>query len=295
MCKWRGSRKNAGPWSDRRQICLHQRHYQCATKGDPEAIQIAPKRARAYDISRAAFCNRGGRTAAVCGAKAAVVLDAALAPCLDIEGKPCHLRCILVSAPGMCQTVLWHQWRVLGGFRRLRARLHRSRLPAIALQGARNHCDDHTMHTMFEAAGGNEGLRRLAAAWHRRVMTDEVVSHAFSHGFHPQHIERLAAYWAEALGGPSMYSDSYGNETTVVKMHSGNGKHEEMDRRAIACFDQAMIDAGLADDHALQQALHAYFAWATTTTMARYDQSADDVPDGLGIPHWSWDGLQELK
>ena len=37
--------------------------------------------------------------------------------------------------------------------------------------------------------------------------------------------------------------------------------------------------------------LHNYFAWATTTTMARYHQSADDVPDGLGIPHWSWDGL----
>ena len=59
------------------------------------------------------------------------------------------------------------------------------------------------MQTVFEAAGGNDGLRRLAGAWHRRVMADEVVGHAFSHGFHPQHVERLAAYWAEALGGPS--------------------------------------------------------------------------------------------
>ena len=38
--------------------------------------------------------------------------------------------------------------------------------------------------------------------------------------------------------------------------------------------------------------LHDYFAWATTTTMARYHRSADDVPDGLAIPRWSWDGLQ---
>ena len=38
--------------------------------------------------------------------------------------------------------------------------------------------------------------------------------------------------------------------------------------------------------------LHDYFAWATTTTMARYHRSADDVPDGLVIPRWSWDGLQ---
>jgi hemoglobin len=26
--------------------------------------------------------------------------------------------------------------------------------------------------------------------------------------------------------------------------------------------------------------------------MARYPESADDVPDGLQIPRWSWDGLQ---
>jgi len=57
------------------------------------------------------------------------------------------------------------------------------------------------MQTVFEAAGDNEGLRRLAYAWHKRVMADDVVAHAFSHGFHPQHVERLAAYWAEALGG----------------------------------------------------------------------------------------------
>lgn len=148
------------------------------------------------------------------------------------------------------------------------------------------------MLTVFEAAGGTDGLLRLASAWHHRVMADEVVAHAFSHGFHPQHTERLAAYWAEALGGPKTYSERYGDETTVVKIHSGNGEHEEMDRRAIACFDQALIDAGLANDAVLRQVLHDYFSWATTTTMARYHRSADDVPGGLQIPHWSWKGLQ---
>lgn len=86
----------------------------------------------------------------------------------------------------------------------------------------------------------------MASAWHTRVLEDEVVSHAFSHGYHPQHTERLAAYWAEALGGPTTYSDQYADETSVVRMHSGNGPHEEMDRRAIACFDQALEDVGLA-------------------------------------------------
>jgi hemoglobin len=140
-------------------------------------------------------------------------------------------------------------------------------------------------------------LRRLAQAWHARVMADEEVSHAFSHGYRPDHSERLAAYWAEALGGPPLYSSRYGDETSVVRIHSGNGAHEEMDRRAIACFDQALADTALAatapaGDGRLRQVLHDYFAWATTTTMARYHRSADDVPDGLAIPRWSWDGLQ---
>ncbi len=142
--------------------------------------------------------------------------------------------------------------------------------------------------SLFEAAGGQEGLLKLAHAWHERVMKDEVVSHAFSHGFHPKHTERLAAYWAEALGGPTTYSAQFGSETSVVRMHSGNGPHEEMDQRAITCFDHALEDSGLPRDARLRQALHDYFAWATTTTMARYHDSADDVPAGLRIPKWSW-------
>ena len=137
-------------------------------------------------------------------------------------------------------------------------------------------------------------MRRLAQAWHARVMADEVVSHAFSHGFHPEHTERLAAYWGEALGGPATYTEQYGDEKTVVRMHSGNGgPHEEMDQRAVACFDQALVDAGLAGNERLRQSLHDYFAWATHTSMTRYQRSKDDVPDGLGLPHWSWDGLVE--
>jgi hemoglobin len=146
------------------------------------------------------------------------------------------------------------------------------------------------MQSLYDALGGADGVRRLAAAWHARVLADEVVAHAFSHGFHPDHTERLAAYWAEALGGPADYTDRYGDETSVVRMHSGNGPHEEMDRRAVACFDRALADVGLDADVRLAGALHGYFAWATTTTMARYHGSADDVPADLRVPHWSWDG-----
>lgn len=148
-----------------------------------------------------------------------------------------------------------------------------------------------TEPTIFEAVGGTDGVLRLAHAWHERVLKDEIVAHAFSHGFHPQHTERLAAYWGEAWGGPARYSEHYGDESSVVRMHSGNGVHEEMDRRAIQCFDDAMDDVGIVDRR-LRGVLHDYFAWATTSTMSAYHESEDDVPDGLSIPQWSWERRQ---
>ncbi|MFI5930613.1 oxidoreductase [Actinoplanes sp. NPDC051494] len=138
------------------------------------------------------------------------------------------------------------------------------------------------MTSVYEAAGGMDAMRRLAGAWHARVLADEVVAHAFSHGYDPDHTEHLAAYWAEALGGPV----SGIAESRVVRMHSGNGVHEEMDRRAIACFDGALDDVGLAAGDPVRRELHDYFAWATTTTMAAHPDSPDEVPDGLVIPRW---------
>ena len=157
-------------------------------------------------------------------------------------------------------------------------------------------CHPRGIRRVYEAAGGTEGLIRLAGAWHTRVMADEVVSHAFVHGFHPDHAQRLAAYWGEVLGGPIAYSSSIGDESSVVRTHNGNGHHEELDRRAIACFDAALTDVAIvADDPGdpLRATLHDYLAWATTTTMARHHESAADVPADLPSPHWSWDGLIE--
>jgi hemoglobin len=147
------------------------------------------------------------------------------------------------------------------------------------------------MGSVYEAAGGDEGLLRLAEAWHRRVVADEVVGHAFRHGVHQHHTTRLAAYWAEVLGGPPAYSQHYGDETSVVRLHSGNGQHDEMDRRAVACFDDALEEVG-SSSQPLRRVLHDYFAWATTSAMSRYQRSPDDVPAGLVTPRWSWDGLQ---
>ena len=64
-----------------------------------------------------------------------------------------------------------------------------------------------------------------------------------------------------------------------------------MNRRAIACFDLALADVGLASDDRLRQVLHDYFAWAARTSMGQYPATPDEVPEGLRIRRWSWAGL----
>jgi hemoglobin len=143
--------------------------------------------------------------------------------------------------------------------------------------------------SVFEAAGGRPAFLALAQAWHRRCLEDPVLNHPFSHPGHPQHVERLAAYWGEALGGPPDYTGTMGDHSHVQRMHSGNGVHEDMDERAQVCFAMALDDAALPDDERLRSTLKDYFRWATSG-MAAYPDDPDDVPAGLHLPHWSWDG-----
>ena len=144
--------------------------------------------------------------------------------------------------------------------------------------------------TVYAAAGGAAAFLALATAWHQRCLDDPVVSHAFSHpGQHPHHVARLAAYWAEALGGPATYTETLGNQSEVLRMHAGNGVHEEMDERAQACFALALDDAGWPEDQRLRATVTAWFRWATAQ-MAAYPGTPDDVPPGLRLPRWSWSG-----
>lgn len=143
--------------------------------------------------------------------------------------------------------------------------------------------------SIFEAAGGATGMTRIADAWHRRVMADPVVSHAFHGGAKPDHVDRLAAYLGEALGGPARYSRMYGDHAMVVRIHSGNGEHQEMNDRAVALFDAALADAGV--EGSARTAMRDYFDWATNGPMYQFHRSPDEAPDALPFPKWDWDGV----
>jgi len=144
--------------------------------------------------------------------------------------------------------------------------------------------------TLFEFAGGESAFLALATAHHARCLADPELNHPFSHpDQHPQHVERLAAYWAEVLGGPPAYSKECGDHSGVLHLHSGNGDIAELGRRFIRCFELAMDDAELPNDPEFRGAMNAYMRWAVDDVLAHDDRGS--ISPGEPVPRWGWEGL----
>jgi truncated hemoglobin YjbI len=133
--------------------------------------------------------------------------------------------------------------------------------------------------SVYEAAGGAPAMLALAHAWHQRCLADPEAQHPFSHpGLHPKHTERLAAYWGEMLGGPDAYSRELASVAHMVRIHSGNGPHPELDAATERCFALALDDAGIPDDERLRSTLVDWFAWSNRIVNHTYAQP-ELVPD----------------
>jgi hemoglobin len=144
--------------------------------------------------------------------------------------------------------------------------------------------------SLYEYAGGEPAFLALAQAHHARCLADPELNHPFSHpDQHPQHVQRLAAYWAEVLGGPPVFSEQYSDQAGLVRMHSGNGDLTDLGRRFVACFVAAADDAGLPEDPEFRAALRSYMEWAVADVLG-YEDTV--IPDRLPMPRWTWDGLQ---
>ncbi|WP_326950535.1 MULTISPECIES: group II truncated hemoglobin [unclassified Amycolatopsis] len=148
--------------------------------------------------------------------------------------------------------------------------------------------------TLYDFAGGDPAFLALATAHHERCLADPELNHPFSHpGQHPKHVERLAWYWAEVMGGPPRFSTECADHSAMLRMHAGNGDMTDLGRRFVDCFVLAADDAGLPADPGFRAALRSYMEWAVAEVLT-YPGPHEEVPAGLAVPHWSWNGLQPV-
>jgi hemoglobin len=146
------------------------------------------------------------------------------------------------------------------------------------------------MNTLYDDVGGTEGLRLLSGAFYQRVLADPVLAPVFA-SFTPTHVERVAVWLAEVLGGPEEYTGRLGGHHALLASHLGLGIREEHRQRWLQLMAQAIGEV-LPGQPRLHHALMAYFDWGTA--IAR-DVSRDPVGTDLGkpgpTPRWGYDGL----
>ena len=134
--------------------------------------------------------------------------------------------------------------------------------------------------TLYAELGGFDVILGICVRWHELCLADPEAAHPFEQDLHPRHDERLAAYLAEAGGGPALYTAGYGTESSMQRRHAGNGDHPDLDEACLRLFDQAVAESSVPDNAGAR--LCAYFL-AVTEAMGDYSNSTDDVPDGLPI------------
>jgi len=145
--------------------------------------------------------------------------------------------------------------------------------------------------SMYEFAGGQAAMLVFATAFHARCLADPVLEHPFSHPGNPEHVERLADYWGEVLGGPRTYSASHGGHSAMLEIHARQGADEDLGRRFVSAFVQAADDAGLPQDAEFRDGIRTYVEWAVAEVLS-YAPSDAVVETGLDTPHWGWNGLE---
>jgi hemoglobin len=145
--------------------------------------------------------------------------------------------------------------------------------------------------SIYQFAGGDPAFLALATAHHERCLADPELNHPFSHPGHPEHLARLAAYWAEVFGGPPRFSEEMGGHSGMLELHARTGAGEDFGPRFVACFVQAADDAHLPGDPEFREALRAYMTWAVGEVLS-YAPKESEVPPGLPIRHWGWSGLE---
>ncbi len=146
--------------------------------------------------------------------------------------------------------------------------------------------------SIYEFAGGEPAFLALASAHHQRCLDDPVLNHPFSHPGHPEHVQRLATYWAEVFGGPPVFSQECGGHSAMLWLHSSTGADNDLGERFVRAFNAAAQDADLPADPAFRAALSAYMKWAVAEVLS-YSAHGSVPPENLPTPRWSWDGLVE--
>src|SRR5258706_8075893 len=112
--------------------------------------------------------------------------------------------------------------------------------------------------TLYELAGGAEGMQKLAQACYTRVFSDPVMVPLFRDP-DEDHAGRMALWLGEFFGGPASHSRERGGFVTVVTAHEGLDISSEQRDHWIQHMLAACAEVQLSQEVMTYFSPHIYF------------------------------------
>jgi hemoglobin len=145
------------------------------------------------------------------------------------------------------------------------------------------------MPTLFEHAGGEEGLHRLEQVFYSSVLTDPLLQPLFGGG-QPGHVDHLTAFTAESFGGPDRFSRDLGF-AHLIAVHRGLEITEPQRRRFVELYMAALDAAEMPSDPAFRDAVREHVEFGSKVAMQNSRAANDGELHPLReVPRWSWAG-----
>jgi len=145
---------------------------------------------------------------------------------------------------------------------------------------------DQSVPSLYEWAGGIDSLSRLTTRFYEHVREDTLLAPIFAHmgTDHPAHV---AAFLAEVLGGPTMYSQNHGGHPHMIRRHLNRHLTQQQRRRWVSLLLETADELAMPDDPEFRSALVGYLEWGSRLAVIN-SQPGAAVDEAAPMPKWGW-------
>jgi hemoglobin len=149
-----------------------------------------------------------------------------------------------------------------------------------------------SQETLFEHAGGVEGLCRLECHFLSSVHADPLLQPFFGAG-KPDHLDHLTWFTAESFAGPDRYSRELGFRH-LIDVHRNLKITEEQRQRFVELYLAALDAVGMSADEPFRDAVRSHLEFGSQVAMQNSNASTEAELHPLRqVPIWTWDGEKQ--
>jgi hemoglobin len=141
--------------------------------------------------------------------------------------------------------------------------------------------------TLYQHAGGDEGLHRLEEIFYAKALADPVLRQVFTKRV-STHVDHLTWFTAESFGGPKRFSSELGFKY-LIEVHRHLNITDEQRDRFVSAYLESLDEAGLPSDERFRKAVREHVEFgahvAQQNSHARTEAELHPIRE---VPTWIW-------